>query len=56
MVEAGEGHPYQVDDVLYGLPNHICPTVALYERAYTVESKNITGDWLTIARDRKITV
>ncbi|WP_020602124.1 D-TA family PLP-dependent enzyme [Spirosoma spitsbergense] len=56
VVEAGEGHPYQIDDVLYGLPNHICPTVALYERAYTIENKNIAGEWLTIARDRKISV
>ena len=56
VVQAGEGHPYQVDDVLYGLPNHICPTVALYERAYTVENKSIAGEWLTIARDRKISL
>jgi D-serine deaminase-like pyridoxal phosphate-dependent protein len=56
VVAAGEGHPYQVDDVLYGLPNHICPTVALYERAYIVENKSIAGEWLTIARDRKISI
>ena len=56
VVDAGEGHPYRVDDVLYGLPNHICPTVALYERAYTIENGAIRNAWLTIARDRKITV
>ncbi len=56
VVQAGEGHPYQIDDVLYGLPNHICPTVALYERAYTIENKHIAGEWITIARDRKISV
>ena len=56
VVEAGVGHPYQIDDVLYGLPNHICPTVALYERAYTIENKRIADEWLTIARDRKISV
>lgn len=56
VVEAGENHPYQIDDVLYGLPNHICPTVALYERAYTIENKSITGEWLTVARDRKISI
>jgi len=42
--------------VLYGLPYHICPTVALYERAITIENNNITGQWLNIARDRKITI
>lgn len=56
VVEAGEGHPYQIGDVLYGLPYHICPTIALYERARTVENRNVTGEWLTIARDRMITV
>lgn len=56
VVEAGEGHPYRVDDVLYGLPNHICPTVALYERAYTIEQATVSGEWLTIARDRELTV
>lgn len=47
-------HNYKTGDVLYGLPYHICPTVALYERAITVESKRITGEWRIIARDRKI--
>ncbi|GAB3700287.1 D-TA family PLP-dependent enzyme [Spirosoma flavus] len=56
VLEAGEGHTYQVGDVLYGLPIHICPTVALYERAYTIEHGNVTGEWQTIARDRVISV
>src|SRR6201992_2585989 len=33
VAEAGAGHDYKVGDVLYGVPYHICPTVALYERA-----------------------
>jgi len=56
VVDAGFGHSYKVGDVLYGLPYHICPTVALYERAITIENNNITGEWLNIARDRKITI
>lgn len=55
VVEAGAGHSYQVGDVLYGLPHHICPTVALYERAITVENGMLSGEWLTTARDRQIT-
>jgi len=38
------------------LPWHICPTVALYERVTTIENNTITGEWLNIARDRKITI
>ena len=56
VVEALQGHSYQPGDVLYGLPYHICPTVALYERIHTVENGQVTGEWRNIARDRKISI
>ena len=56
VVEADAGHSYKLGDVFYGLPNHICPTVALYERAYTIENGAIAGQWRTLARDRFISV
>lgn len=56
VVDAGEGHHYKVGDVFYGLPYHVCPTIALYERAVTIEDNKISGEWLNIARDRKITI
>lgn len=56
VVDAGEGHSYKVGDVLYGVPYHICPTVALYERAVTIEDGAVTGEWKNIARDRKINI
>ena len=56
VLEAGVGHTYKIGDVLYGLPNHICPTVALYERAHVVENRSVTGEWLTLSRDRTITI
>jgi len=56
VAEAGAGHSYKVGDVLYGLPFHICPTCALYERALTVENNENKGEWKIIARDRKINV
>jgi D-threonine aldolase len=56
VAETGENRSYRVGDSLYGLPMHICPTVALYERAITIENGNISGEWKTIARDRKIEV
>lgn len=56
VADAGAGHQYKVGDILYGLPYHICPTVALYERAITVEGHRVTGEWLNIARDRKINI
>jgi D-serine deaminase-like pyridoxal phosphate-dependent protein len=54
VADVPPGHSYKVGDVLYGLPWHICPTVALYERALTVENGNITGEWKHEARDRRI--
>jgi D-serine deaminase-like pyridoxal phosphate-dependent protein len=54
VVEAPSGHGLKVGDLLYGLPFHICPTVALYERAYTFEEGVVTGEWMNVARDRKI--
>jgi len=56
VVEAEAGHSYKVGDVLYGVPFHICPTCALYERAQVVENNEVSGEWKIIARDRKITV
>jgi len=56
VCETEKGHTYKTGDILYGIPYHICPTVALYERAYTVENGKIAGEWKNIARDRRITV
>jgi D-serine deaminase-like pyridoxal phosphate-dependent protein len=46
---------YQVGDVLFGMPYHICPTCALYERAVTVADHIAGGEWRITARDRKLT-
>ncbi len=56
VVEAGINHGYTTGDVLYGMPSHICPTVALYERVKIIEEGRVTGEWKNVARDRKINV
>lgn len=56
VADAGNEHTFQIGDILYGLPYHICPTVALYERAIIIENQKVNGEWLNIARDRKITI
>jgi hypothetical protein len=40
--------------VLFALPIHICPTVALYDHATVIENGRASGNWKIIARDRKI--
>jgi len=56
VLETTEGHSYKVGDILYGLPYHVCPTVALYERAITIENGKVTGEWRNVSRDRKISI
>ncbi len=56
VVEAPLNHSYNIGDVLYGLPVHICPTVALYERALIIENSYATEEWKMVARDRKISI
>ncbi|MEZ4887700.1 MAG: D-TA family PLP-dependent enzyme [Chitinophagales bacterium] len=46
----------KVGDVLYGIPFHICPTVALHEEAAIVREGKVTEFWKVVARKRKISV
>ncbi len=56
VLETNENHSFRVGDILYGLPYHVCPTVALYERVTTVENEKVTGEWRNVSRDRKISL
>jgi D-serine deaminase-like pyridoxal phosphate-dependent protein len=47
---------YQVGDVLYGIPYHVCPTVALYDRVAVAVENTIITYWSTLARNRSINV
>ena len=42
--------------MLYGVPVHICPTVALYDEAMVVENNYVIEAWKVAARGRKISV
>lgn len=56
VLDAGENHPFKVGDVLYGLPFHVCPTVALYDLALSVSSKRAPEIWQIVSRRRKNTI
>jgi D-threonine aldolase len=56
VLETNLPHSYQVGDVLYGMPFHICPTCALYEEAYVFEDGKLKETWRMTARDRKISI
>ena len=56
VLKVQDATTFKPGDVLYGVPWHICPTVALYEKAYLVENNRVNGYWKIIARNREITI
>lgn len=54
VLNAPANHSYKIGDVLYGIPHHVCPTCALYERALIIKDKQLTGEWKITARDRTL--
>ncbi len=55
VLSLDKGQSFKIGDILYAVPVHICPTVALYERALVVEDGEVTDEWKVVARDRVIT-
>lgn len=45
---------HHIGEIFYGIPQHVCPTVALYERASVVEENMIIGEWEVTARNKKL--
>lgn len=56
VLDAGLQHGYKVGDVLYGLPHHVCPTVALYDDILSVSSERPPEVWKITSRKRKDTI
>ena len=54
VIKVPDSSVFKVGMVLYGVPVHICPTVALYETAQVVESNLAVTTWNVIARNRSI--
>ncbi len=56
VIETERAGEFGVGDVLYGIPRHICPTVALYAEAIVVRNQRAVDRWKIAARDRRITI
>lgn len=56
MIRTEEADVFEPGDLLLATPNHVCPTVALYDHVEVVSNGELSGRWKVIARDRKITV
>ncbi|MFT3748396.1 MAG: D-TA family PLP-dependent enzyme [Agriterribacter sp.] len=54
VLKVSDASQYKTGDVLYGVPVHICPTVALYEKAFVVNNGAVEKEWRVVARNRYI--
>jgi D-serine deaminase-like pyridoxal phosphate-dependent protein len=54
VIEVEEGHNYKIGDVFYAMPVHICPTVAMYDKAYVVMNNLWNTIWPITSRGREI--
>lgn len=56
VVETSDASQFAVGDAVYGIPWHICPTVALYSDAVVVRAGKADGRWSITARRRALTI
>jgi D-threonine aldolase len=56
IVETAGAAKYKPGDVVYALPGHVCPTVALHRDVLIAEGGKIVGKWAVASRDRVLTV
>lgn len=56
VVETPHADRFTPGDVVYAVPGHVCPSVALHREALVAEGGRVVGSWKITARDRKLTV
>jgi len=56
VVRSSRAANYKDGDVVYGIPRHICPTVALQSEVWAVRDGRAAERWPVVARARRITI
>ena len=56
VIRSSKAHEYQVGDVIYGFPKHICPTTALHQELVVIDNREEVGRWEVSARDRRLSI
>lgn len=56
VIETGHAGDWKVGDCVYGIPWHVCPTVALHSEAVVVRNGRGEDRWKIAARERRLTV
>ncbi len=54
VVEVPDAARHRIGEAWYGVPWHICPTVALYQEALIVENNRVVATWPIAARSRRL--
>ncbi|MGH7968935.1 MAG: D-TA family PLP-dependent enzyme [Limisphaerales bacterium] len=54
VIETDKADQFRIGDLLYALPWHICPTVALHSAATVIEKGKPAARWPVAARDRDV--
>ncbi len=52
VLKCNEADRLTIGDVVYALPSHICPSMALHEQVYVVRNQQVTETWKVVARTR----
>ena len=56
VLETGRAGDYPVGSALYGVPWHVCPTVALHDDAVVIRDARVAGHWPVVARTRRLSI
>jgi D-serine deaminase-like pyridoxal phosphate-dependent protein len=56
VISTAHAAAYAVGNALFGIPRHICPTVALYAEAVVIRGGRAVERWKITARDRRLTI
>lgn len=56
VLETARAAEFPVGRALYGIPWHICPTVALHDRVQVVRNGRVVDEWPVTARARRLTI
>ncbi len=56
VIESRDADQFKIGDCLFGVPRHICPTVALYSNAAVIDNHEIVGSWKVAARERRLSI
>jgi D-serine deaminase-like pyridoxal phosphate-dependent protein len=56
VLETDRAEEFEPGDELLAIPQHVCPTSALYREAYVISSGKLVDRWEVSARDRWLTI